>query len=334
MALLFKFISLFCKTAFLFAHHGPEHIFELLNIATLFVPDCLDDLYAFHSEFLTKEHIISVYGEEYYKAYLDFCYGDSGSELKRSSTPPLEAFEDTPSELSQFDNKEETQIENSEEKPVVESSEEEKTDTPKKKSSVQRHRSPEPHPGFYEKTPAYLEFLAEKLNPNLHKYSSSKDLLGERYPPVDGSLIYDFFSDGIPKYKFPQYTYSVPHYPFETFPNLSGLLFGPFFEGYVIGVSTPFDGYSLDGLLLNKKAAPDPVFVYKFSKDIFVFSKTMYDFMQNPGPLDPELEEFFLDVYRSFTRPRHVRKVFYKNKGDLGPKRRVNVRKRVFKNKK
>jgi hypothetical protein len=343
MVFLLRLLILCGKTAALFVSNGTEFIFELFDIATLYIPNCLDELYAFHAEFLTKEYIISVYGEEYYRDFLDFCYGDSESEQRQHSSRLLQAFNqlnietqsDLP-EVEEFDNEKGTKVENLEDKPVAESSEEENTDTdtPKKKVRIQRRRSPDPHPGFYEKTPAYLEFLSEKLNPNLHKYSSSKDLLGERYPPSDGSLVYDFFSDGIPKYKFPQYVYSVPDYPFETLPNLSGLLFGPFFEGYIIGVSTPFDGYSLDGLLLNKKATHDPVVFYKFSKDVFVFSKTMYDFIQNPGPLDPELEEFFLDLYRAFTRPRYVRKVFYKSKRDIRPKRSFNVRKRVFKKKK
>lgn len=336
---------MFCRTAAVFASQGTDYIFDLFDIATLYIPDCLDELYAFHAEFLTKEHIIRVHGEDYYKAFLDFCYGDSDSEHMRRHSSLFKAFNSqtqTPSDFSDFseveevDNEKTTKVESSEDKLVVESSEEEKTEDtpPKKKSRLRRRRSPEPHPGFYEKTPAYLEFLAEKLNPSLHKYSSSKDLLGNTYPPADGSLVYDFFSDGIPKYKFPQYTYSIPEYPFETFPDLSGLLFGPFFEGYGIGISTPFDGYSLDGLLLNKKATHDPVFFYKYSKDVFVFSKTMFDFMQNPGPLDPELEEFFLDLYRAFSRPRYVRKVFYKSKRDIRPKRSFYVKKRVVKKKK
>ena len=328
MILLIKFLILFGKTAALFVSNGTEFVFELFEIATLYIPNCLDELYAFHAEFLTKEYIISVYGEEYYKDFLEFCYGDSDSEQMRHSSHLLKAFNEF--HIEPQSDVEEFNIE----KDAENDAENEKTDVPIKKSSVQRHRSPEPHPGFYEKTPAYLDFLAEKLNPSLHKYSSSKDLLGERYPPADGSLIYDFFSDGVPKYKFPQYTYIFSYYPFEMFPGLPGSWYGPFFEGSVIGISTPCDGYSLDGLLLNKKAVPDPVVVYKFSKDIFVFSKTMYDFMQNPGPLDPELEEFFLDLYRAFTRPRYVRKVFYKNKRDIGPKRSFNVKKRVFKKKK
>jgi hypothetical protein len=313
-----KLLILFLKTSVLFIHNGPEFIFELYNIATLYIPDCMDELFAFHADFLTKEHIIRVYGEAYYQDYLDFCYGDTSVEQVQhhpciSDISPEEVTETENPQPKEFDNQNISEEENnksSEKKPPV---------------RLRRRISPGPHPGIFTNSPEYFDFLAKKLNPSLNLYTSSIDLLGEKFPPADGSLINDFFSEGFPKYKFPTYYYFYPDffYPFNILPNPQGHSF-----------FIPFDGYSMDGKLLNKNLSSDEL-RYGFSKNIFVFAKTAYDFMKNPAPFDPELEEFFIDVYRAFTRPRYVRKVYYKSKKDFTKTFRVRKRKKdLFKNKK
>lgn len=179
----------------------------------------------------------------------------------------------------------------------------------------------DPHPGFYTGSQEYLDFLAKKLNPVLDKYSCSKELLGSKFPPKDGTLIYDFFGEGIPAYKFHQHYLPSFYPPVDSLPNPLGEIF------FII----PIDGYSLDGLLLNESFPPKPEeTVYGFSKNIFTFLETTYKIVQKPGRLDPELKDFLHDVYSAYRKPGHVRHVFYKSKDDISrkPFRRWVLRKR------
>jgi hypothetical protein len=276
----------FCKLVYLFLQQGPELIFELLNVPTLYIPDCMEELYAFHKEFLTAEYIISAFGEQYYLDYYDFCYGDH--VIKPN-------FEPSPFDPDKY----------SDAKPVLDSE-------GKAVVKLRRRLSDDPHPGFYFKTKEYLDFLAKKLTePFLEKYSSSKDLLGDTFPPKDGSLIYDFYGEGIPYSYFPKQVYYNDRYPFDSLPNLTK-------SSYMI----PFDGYSIDGLILNIDLDSEPAqeLVYGFSRNIIMFSKTVFDFVLEPGPIDSELQDFLYDVYSASVNPKFMRQVFYKSKSNVKPR--------------
>lgn len=285
--LLIKLAIHFLKLAYLFLQFGPEYIFEWLNTPTLYMPDCLDQLYKFHAEFLTMEHIMSVHGVEYYWDMYDFYYGDNPTVRPK--------FEPSPFDPDKY--KDAKVVLDSEGKAVV---------------PLRRRLSEDPHPGFYFKTKEYLDFLAKKLTePFLEKYSSSKDLLGDTFPPKDSAIIYDFFGDGHPYYSFPKHIYYNDRYPFNTLPNLTKSSF-----------MIPFDGYSMDGLILNIDIDSEPAeeLIYGFSRNVVMFSKTVFDFIQEPGPIDAELKDFLYDLYSASINPKYMRQVFYKSKKDVKPR--------------
>lgn len=348
---LFRLLTNILAHMFFFYDIGPEYIFDLLHVHTIFFKDHFDEILDFHEENCTDIFIRMLLGPEGYQEYHDICYTDY---LPFKEIQYREALEkDMDLKLKDFIHN--TSIS----KPLY-------LDIFNIENAINNHNGFDPYnfngdpifkitdrdcfsyffSGSYFDTDCfysnlytnlykitkeaeqfdsdpylgfdpdsidlknYLDFLAKKLNPNLTKYSTSLDTLGETFPPADGSLIYDFFSDGVVKYKFPQYFFTKRDLP-SYLSNLSSLL--PDKEVF------PLDGYSLDGLLLNRKIEKDPgVPIFRFSKNIFSFLKTVGDFFQNPaGLLEPKLDDFVVDVIRGYRRPKYTRFVFYKNKQEL-----------------